>query len=678
MKTISKRLWITLLVMFAMLSSVAFSSAVQPVQAAVGGVENYEDGSEDAVVPAAPITVYFTVSDDCSLVTKNGDESVKIANVPITVSWFDLSEYGLENLTLKDTSGNVIKQPTMLHALIRFLETYYNNGNKLTVGGQALSISGSSGSAYMTQFYGMDDNLTYFVNNEYPLQKAGWGDTLDHIQIKNGDVIDMAHYSDRSFWMTGQQFMHFSERSKTVQAQTPFDLTLFGSTTDWNSTYATTQEPLADAKIKMSTDNGVSWTENYATTDASGKITVSFDKPGTYWLMNQGNANYDFYGPAVSVITVEEAPAPETYSVTFDSQGGSDVTAQTVTDGSTASEPAAPTRDQYSFTGWYTDSECTTAYDFSSPVTADTILYAGWSENPTVTPSVVYQGHVQDRGWIDWVADGQSAGTTGQCKRVEAIRVKIEGDDNLGVSYAAHVQDIGWMDAVSDGALAGTEGQCKRVEAFRMNLTGSDAKKYDIYYRVHAENIGWMNWAKNGEDAGTAGFCYRLEAIQIEIVPKGDPAPEASPANATDTSFIEACNIKILGQIENIGWGQGWQKANQLETATVGTTGKGLRIESFCVISTDKNVRLSYRAHVQDIGWQNWVSNGAMSGTVGQCKRVEAFELKADGLPEGLKLQYRAHVENKGWMDWVDAGQTAGTTGQSLRIEALQVRLVAQ
>lgn len=297
----------------------------------------------------------------------------------------------------------------------------------------------------------------------------------------------------------------------------------------------------------------------------------------------------------------------------------------------------------------------------------------------TITPSAVsvtYQGHVEDYGWMDWVKDGNSAGTTGEAKRVEAIRVRITGDDNLGVSYSAHVQDIGWMNPVADGALAGTEHQCKRVEAFQMNLTGADANKYDIYYRVHAENAGWMNWAKNGEKAGTAGFCYRLEAIQIQVVPKGEPAPAQEPASLTDTAFMEACNISMIGQIENIGWGQGWQKANQMQTATVGTCGQFLRVESFRVSCSNPDVRISYRAHVQDIGWQDWVSNGGLAGTVGMCKRVEAFEMVADNLPDGYELQYRAHVENTGWQNWVKAGQMAGTTGQSLQIEALQIRLV--
>ncbi|MDV8932838.1 hypothetical protein [Leuconostoc citreum] len=42
---------------------------------------------------------------------------------------------------------------------------------------------------------------------------------------------------------------------------------------------------------------------------------------------------------------------------------------------------------------------------------------------------------------------------------------------------------------------------------------------------------------------------------------------------------------------------------------------------------------ISYQAHVQNVGWQGWVSNGQTAGTVGQALRVEAFkmELQANG-----------------------------------------------
>ncbi len=53
------------------------------------------------------------------------------------------------------------------------------------------------------------------------------------------------------------------------------------------------------------------------------------------------------------------------YTVTFDSNGGSDVAKQTVTSGEKVNKPADPTREGYEFAGWYTDSKLTTAYMIS-------------------------------------------------------------------------------------------------------------------------------------------------------------------------------------------------------------------------------------------------------------------------------------------------------------------------
>ncbi len=66
------------------------------------------------------------------------------------------------------------------------------------------------------------------------------------------------------------------------------------------------------------------------------------------------------------------------YSVTFDTNGGSTVAKQTVEDGKKATKPADPTKAGYEFTGWFTDKECTKAFDFNTAIKADTTLYAGW------------------------------------------------------------------------------------------------------------------------------------------------------------------------------------------------------------------------------------------------------------------------------------------------------------
>ena len=74
------------------------------------------------------------------------------------------------------------------------------------------------------------------------------------------------------------------------------------------------------------------------------------------------------------------------YTVSFDANEGSAVNEETVNHGSTATEPTAPTRPGYTFDDWYTDSGLSSRFDFDTPITEYTTLYAQWTINTyTVT-----------------------------------------------------------------------------------------------------------------------------------------------------------------------------------------------------------------------------------------------------------------------------------------------------
>lgn len=67
--------------------------------------------------------------------------------------------------------------------------------------------------------------------------------------------------------------------------------------------------------------------------------------------------------------------------VSFNAGEGSKVDFQTTAASGSVAKPADPTREGYTFAGWYTDEACTEAYDFSAAVTADMTLYAKWVKN---------------------------------------------------------------------------------------------------------------------------------------------------------------------------------------------------------------------------------------------------------------------------------------------------------
>ena len=312
----------------------------------------------------------------------------------------------------------------------------------------------------------------------------------------------------------------------------------------------------------------------------------------------------------------------------------------------------------YTATAKYTDE---TGKEFTATATKSTKM------------SVSYKVHRQDYDWEkDWKKDGQTSGTEGQCKRLEAIQIKLPDDVSGSIEYRTHIQDIGWEKNWSkDGAKSGTEGQCKRLEAIQIKLTGEVAENYDVYYSVHAENFGWLGWAKNGEEAGTAGYGYRLEAIRIQLVTKGDKAPELIG------TIKEAMKARLVGyqtHVQDYG-----TQAYVYDGAMAGTEGECKRMESIRMkLPSSMNSSIQYRSHVQNIGWEKkWASNGSLSGTTGQCKRLEAIQIKLSGdVAENYDVYYRVHAQDYGWLAWAKNGESSGTEGYAKRLEAIEVRLV--
>ncbi|WP_287448351.1 glucosaminidase domain-containing protein [Sellimonas sp.] len=296
------------------------------------------------------------------------------------------------------------------------------------------------------------------------------------------------------------------------------------------------------------------------------------------------------------------------------------------------------------------------------------------AQPPAAEQGVSYSAHVQTYGWQNYVSNGATAGTTGQSKRLEAVKIKLSGQKYAGnIEYSAHVQTYGWQDYVSNDATGGVIGQSKRLEALKIRLTGEMAENYDVYYRVHAQNFGWLGWAKNDAPAGTAGYSYRLEAIEICLVEKGKSAPGSVKNAYKEYDSSKPAGIKYEVHVQDKGW---QSSANGNEA---GTTGESLRLEGMKVTLDNQPYAgtVEYSAHVQGTGWQSKVSDGDLSGTTGQSKRMEAITINLTGtMAEHYDIYYRVHAQRFGWLGWAKNGQAAGTSGYSYRLEALQIQLV--
>lgn len=137
----------------------------------------------------------------------------------------------------------------------------------------------------------------------------------------------------------------------------------------------------ADSKdyVNYSTGGGV-----YRYTLGDAEATQIYDAAGHYQYCDSpviADASGNLYYINDSG-TLFKLGAVESWTVAFNSNGGSacDTKFVATADGKLV-KPVDPTRDGYTFGGWYTDEACTQAYDFSTPVTADLTLYAKWTEN---------------------------------------------------------------------------------------------------------------------------------------------------------------------------------------------------------------------------------------------------------------------------------------------------------
>ena len=268
------------------------------------------------------VTVYFSLTQDGEYVVSEATGRT-MAQIPITVNYFNLRNYELYELSRRycDQSTQPFEQPTGLHLFITALEQYYLGLPEDECGEgmlkkypKLLTVTGSSGHMYMQRFWDHDENLTYFVNHEYPLMSEKIGATADWIILNDGDVIEVAMYKDWNFWKKDESgFMGFRDSSDhtvdRLEAASGQPVTLHTIRTYADMNNAVTYCAVAkNTQVYYTTDTyfskDVSKWNKMAVSDENGEFSYTFQNPGTYYIGIPGS---DVCAPGVCVVTVTDS-----------------------------------------------------------------------------------------------------------------------------------------------------------------------------------------------------------------------------------------------------------------------------------------------------------------------------------------------------------------------------------
>ena len=165
------------------------------------------------------------------------------------------------------------------------------------------------------------------------------------------------------------------------------------------------------------------------------------------------------------------AHAPEVLKVTvnFDSNQGSAVGSQLVAVGDKVAKPADPTKEGYTFSGWFSDEDCTKAYDFDAAVDGtqpEFTLYAGWKAAPaTVEPGAGDNGNSGSNG--DSANNGSNGDNSSANENVAVNTVNNNSDNAASEAKTATVK-TGDNLALVGGAFALVAVTAGAVAAFAL------------------------------------------------------------------------------------------------------------------------------------------------------------------------------------------------------------------
>lgn len=219
------------------------------------------------------------------------------------------ARYGYTSAALTKHAGEVTVFDALVQAHVRLLGEAFTPETKddflsLSSSGMLTKVMGEGG-AYGPPFGFMVNGRTPNdgVYNEAFGSYTGY--TADDAVLHGGDVVEFFFYQDQSFW--GDTYTWFDKTEAMVQTGAPLELTLSGFSAMFGvyteEVIASRTEPVAEAAIVLGT-SAETLSSAGLTTDENGKVTLTFDTPGTYIVSAIGEEYAELVAPWC-VVTVK-------------------------------------------------------------------------------------------------------------------------------------------------------------------------------------------------------------------------------------------------------------------------------------------------------------------------------------------------------------------------------------
>ena len=281
------------------------------------------------------------------------------------------------------------------------------------------------------------------------------------------------------------------------------------------------------------------------------------------WNKADGTA-WDYASDTVTDnITLYAKWTANTYTVTFDSTGGSAVDAQPVAYGEKAKKPAAPQKTGYAFGGWYLGEE---AYDFAAVVTEDMTLTAKWTvcghkgstAQPTCTDAVKCTvcgstlpalGHT----WGAWTSNGNGTHTRA-CKRDSAhteTKSCVDADrdhmcDACGQTISGHTGGTATCTAKAVCSVCGQSYGA--VDTANHDLKHTAAKEPGAFVTGRIEYWTCRTCGKYFADAGGAKEISRDDII----IPRLGAAADSEGGKASPATFDAGIGVSAVTAVTSL------------------------------------------------------------------------------------------------------------------------------